>query len=292
MGKTKIFIRNPKTLFSIENRFMVKREQLATKLQARVKGFLKRKHFLAMRVAVIILAKHWRRKMAQKRLVALREAYDTIKLGMIRWIRRRQHAKAVIEKFVRGYKNRNKPRCPENAEFLDFVRYRWLLDLRYCLPRSILDRSWIQRVPPYLDQTSKLLRYMHKKYQAKRYRDSLAQQPRLKTQLVQKLAASELFAGKKGNYPNSVAMHFVSDRVEPVRFADHPARAAFDRCKQRSPDEQRVKYAINVTKFDRVSYKPREYIVVVTKAATYVLYPESLKLNVRIDHSSLLVGVR
>jgi len=59
-------------------------------------------------------------------------------------------------------------------------------------PTSILDRRWIQRTPPYLEQTSKLLRRMHKLHQCKAYRDALAKKPKLKTQLVQKLAASEV----------------------------------------------------------------------------------------------------
>ena len=53
--------------------------------------------------------------------------------------------------------------------------------------------------------------------------------------------------------------------------------------------ERRVKYAINVTKFDRLSYKPRPYNLVVTTKAVYVLYPETFKLNTRIDFQDLLV---
>jgi len=42
---------------------------------------------------------------------------------------------AVITTFVRGYKLRNAPRCKDNAKFLDFVRVRWLLELRDCIVR-------------------------------------------------------------------------------------------------------------------------------------------------------------
>lgn len=46
IGTTKIFIRDPKTLFDIEARFQKERHNIATKIQAKVKGHLGRKHFL------------------------------------------------------------------------------------------------------------------------------------------------------------------------------------------------------------------------------------------------------
>ena len=41
---------------------------------------------------------------------------------------------------------RLKPRCPENANFLDYVRISYLLRCRQSLPRSVLDKSW--KTPP------------------------------------------------------------------------------------------------------------------------------------------------
>lgn len=76
------------------------------------------------------------------------------------------------------------------VQFLDYVKQQWLLELRDWLPVSVLDRNWIRKTPPYLEQSSQILRRLHKLYQAKVYRDGLS--AKRKTQLAQKLAASEV----------------------------------------------------------------------------------------------------
>ena len=55
IGTTKVFIRSPKTLFMIEALFQKRRQEIATKLQAHARGFMKRKQFLAMRAAGMII---------------------------------------------------------------------------------------------------------------------------------------------------------------------------------------------------------------------------------------------
>ncbi|EDQ89910.1 uncharacterized protein MONBRDRAFT_16848 [Monosiga brevicollis MX1] len=270
MGKTKIFIRNPKTLFDIEDAFQHKRHWIASKIQASYKGYKQHKHYQNLKAATLVLVTHWRRLLAIKTRRRLAIANHTVKL------------------FIRGFNARHKPRCLENAEFLDFVRSRWLIELCNHLPPTILDRRWMPNVPPYLKETSDILRWLHKRYQAKQYRDDLNRKPKIKTQLVQKLAASELFREKKLSYPNSVATWFVSDRLEPVRFAQHPLQPIFNSSKLKTAEETRVKYAANVTKFDRQSYKPRNYNIIVTNKALYVLYPDTFKVNTRIEFTDLL----
>ena len=286
-GTTKVFIRNPKTLFAIEARFEKAKEGLATTIQSRFRGFRRRKDFLQQRAAVTLIAKHWRRVLAVKLRKNLAGAQIMIRLGCLQWIRRRKRACAVISRFVKGWRLRDAPRCADNAGFQDMVRVQWLLDLRRHLPRTVLDRDWAPVVPPYLETTSKLLRRLHKLHQCKRYRDALAKRPKLKTQLVQKLAATELFSGKKANYPNSVSQWYSSDRMEPVRLESHPLRATFEQVLAKHPEDQRIKYAVNVTKFDRKSYRARVYNLVVTNASLYVLHGETMKLNTRLPFSSI-----
>ena len=52
-----------------------------------------------------------------------------------------------------------------------------------------------------------------------------------------------------------------------------------------------IRYATTVTKFDRSTFKSREYAVVVTNASVLIFYPQSLKLNLRLDFAHLLVRV-
>ena len=51
MGTTKVFIRYPKTLFAIEDKYMHGRNGIATKIQARVKAYFGRKNFLLQRAS-------------------------------------------------------------------------------------------------------------------------------------------------------------------------------------------------------------------------------------------------
>jgi hypothetical protein len=106
--------------------------------------------------------------------------------------------------------------------------------------------------------------------------------------------------------------------LEPVAFANHPLQSVFNTLKVKTAEvspiscvaslwrpharlkgtlpggmpcqENRVKYALGVTKFDRLSYNPRQYVLVLTNKAVYILYPETFKLNVRIDFTDLVVS--
>ena len=113
------------------------------------------------------------------------------------------------------------------------MRSSWLLDVRNHLPVSVLDKSWIRSTPPFLEQTSQLLRRIHKLHQARQYREALT--PSKKNQLAQKLAASEIFAERKANYPQSVSMWFIEDRLEP-HLAKHPLRPNFDKVIAQHPE--------------------------------------------------------
>jgi myosin-1 len=114
-----LMCRNPKTLFMIEEKLSKQRHVVASLIQARFKGYKQRQVFLGMKAAgvcvlfdgqrtkisplmtatcsVTLLAKHWRRVLAKRKLERIKKAY------------------VIIAKFVRGFKNRHKPQCAENA---------------------------------------------------------------------------------------------------------------------------------------------------------------------------------
>uniref|UniRef100_A0A803YNR3 Myosin IH n=2 Tax=Meleagris gallopavo TaxID=9103 RepID=A0A803YNR3_MELGA len=104
LGRTKIFIRFPKTLFATEDAFEI------------------RKHMLGM----VPLEACWRGVLARK------EA------------KKRTWAVEIIRKFIKGFINRKKPLCPENIEFVRLVQYKYLMKLRDHIPRNVLDKSWLQ----------------------------------------------------------------------------------------------------------------------------------------------------
>uniref|UniRef100_A0A8C0FJV5 Myosin IH n=1 Tax=Bubo bubo TaxID=30461 RepID=A0A8C0FJV5_BUBBB len=104
LGRTKIFIRFPKTLFATEDAFEF------------------RKHLLGM----VPLEACWRGALARK------EA------------KKRTWAVQIIRKFINGFINRKKPLCPENIEFVKLVQYKYFMKLRDHVPKNVLDKSWLQ----------------------------------------------------------------------------------------------------------------------------------------------------
>jgi myosin-1 len=108
--------------------------------------------------------------------------------------------------------NRHKPRCPENASFLTFVRVNYLTRLSERLPASLLtlDEQW-PKPPPSLQEASDQLREMYRTHKARKFMKRLT--PEDKTHYTLKLAASDLFKGQKDAYPGSVARPFLTTHL-------------------------------------------------------------------------------
>lgn len=62
-------------------------------------------------------------------------------------------------RFIKGFINRHKERCPENEYFLDYVRYSFLTNLRKNLPKNVLDKSW-PTPPAALTEVGRLTVFM------------------------------------------------------------------------------------------------------------------------------------
>lgn len=89
LGKTKIFIRLPKTLFEIEDAFQTKKQELATLIQAHFKGYIQRKNYIKMRKASIVIQSYLRRHLA------------------IQLATKRRTAAAKLRYFIKGFITRN-----------------------------------------------------------------------------------------------------------------------------------------------------------------------------------------
>ena len=46
-------------------------------------------------------------------------------------------------RYIKGFMLRNEPECEENKGFIHFTRYNYLIRLRDNLPKTVLDKSWI-----------------------------------------------------------------------------------------------------------------------------------------------------
>uniref|UniRef100_A0A8C1U9I1 Myosin Ic, paralog b n=1 Tax=Cyprinus carpio TaxID=7962 RepID=A0A8C1U9I1_CYPCA len=181
LGRTKIFIRFPKTLFATEDALEVRKHSL---------GYSQKTKYRKMRQSAIKIQAWWRG------ILACRKA------------KRRREAANTIRRFIKGFIYRHQPRCPENEYFLDYVRYSFLMKLHRSLPKTVLDKSW-PTPPPALVEASEQLRKLCMQNMVWKYCKNI--NPEWKHQ--QKMVASEIFKDKKDNYPQSVPKLFVDTRL-------------------------------------------------------------------------------
>uniref|UniRef100_A0A8C8JFC0 Myosin IHa n=1 Tax=Oncorhynchus tshawytscha TaxID=74940 RepID=A0A8C8JFC0_ONCTS len=193
MGRTKIFIRHPRTLFATEDAFEVCKHDLASRIQAQYKAYWQKGQFRRQKEAATKIETCWRGVQARKAKG------------------RRQWAVKVIKKFIKGYMARGEAKTTDNSEYLAFVRQNYLNRLKDNLPKMVLDKtSWLTP-PPVLTETSEILRQLHMRLMVRKYiRGITAQQ---KAQLQLKGITSVIFKGKKDSYPQSVSQPYVDTRI-------------------------------------------------------------------------------
>ncbi|XP_012684324.1 myosin Ic, paralog b isoform X2 [Clupea harengus] len=255
LGRSKIFIRFPKTLFSTEDALETRKNSIATKLQSAWKGYSQKTKYRKLRNSAIVIQAWWRGILARRRALRRRQAVDTIR------------------KFIKGFIYRHQPRCPENEYFLDYVRYSFLMKLHRNLPKSVLDKSW-PTPPPALSEASELLRKMCMQNMVWKYCKGIS--PEWKHQMEQKMVASEIFKDKKDNYTQSVPKLFVGTRLNGDDINPKVLQAL---------GSEKMKYAVPVTKYDRKGYKARSRQLILTGNCAIIV--EETKLKQRVDYNSL-----
>lgn len=263
MGRTKLFIRFPRTLFKTEDAFQQRKHELASKIQAMYKGKLQRRRYLEMKWAATVISKNWRRFAAMKELRARREAAK------------------VIRKFIKGFITRNDPPNEYNAMFLKQAKRLYLLRLKNNLPKSVLDKSWLPP-PKCCEEAAKHLRILHRRVLVRKYVRGLTTERKI--QFEQKVVAELLFKDRKESYLPSVSKLFVDNRLSPDLEQIHTA--VFE-ASVKFPDEKTV-YRCQVIKYDRRGYKPRNRILVLTNGAVYLLDVKDGKLKHRFPLENIL----
>uniref|UniRef100_A0A4W3IKF6 Myosin Ic, paralog b n=1 Tax=Callorhinchus milii TaxID=7868 RepID=A0A4W3IKF6_CALMI len=255
LGRTKIFIRFPKTLFATEDAFELQKHTIATKIETVWRGFHQRQKFLKQKGAAISVQSWWRGILGRRKAA------------------RKRHAANVIRRFVKGFIYRHKPRCPENEYFLDYVRFSFLMKLKRNLPKNVLDKSW-PVPPPALSEASEQLRHLHMQNMVQTYCKKITLE--WKQQLEQKVVASELFKDKKDNYPQSVPKLFVASRITSNEINPKVLQVI---------EVPLLQYAVPVTKYDRKGYRARTRQLVIAQSSAFIV--EEAKLKQRIDYNNL-----
>ncbi|XP_040907236.1 unconventional myosin-Ic-like isoform X1 [Toxotes jaculatrix] len=255
LGRSKIFIRFPKTLFTTEDALEAKKPEIALTLQTSWRGYRERAKYQRIRHAVIVIQSGWRGMKARRRA------------------KRRRQAAELIRRFIKGFIYRHEEYCPENAYFLDHVRYSFLKNLRKNLPKCVLDKSW-PTPPPSLVEASEHLRVLHVRNMVLKYCRRV--QPEWKKQMVQKVVASEIFKDQKDSYPQSVGRLFLDSRLE---------REQINLKVIQTLGNDKVQYGASVTKYDRRGFKPRPRQLLLTN--TFAVLVDRTKIKQRVDYPAL-----
>ncbi|XP_044227142.1 unconventional myosin-Ih [Thunnus albacares] len=256
MGRTKIFIRHPRTLYATEDAYEKCKHELATRLQAKYKGYKAKGEFRKQKEAATKIETCWRGVQARKE----RD--------------RRAWAVKVIKKFIKGYMTRGQAKSADNSEYLAFVRQNFLNRLKLNLPKTVLDKTTWLTPPHVLIETSEILRKLYYRLMVRKYVRGIT--PQKKAQLQLKFITSSIFKGKKDSYPQSVAQPFVDTRISEQDINM--------RVLQMIRNEQ-IKYSVPVIKYDRNGFKPRPRQLVLTQTAAYLI--EEAKIKQRVLYTSL-----
>ncbi|XP_077570341.1 unconventional myosin-Ih-like [Stigmatopora nigra] len=256
MGRTKIFIRHPRTLYATEDAFEKCKHQLATRLQAKYKGYRAKGEFRKQKEAATKIETCWRGVQARKE----RD--------------KRAWAVKVIKQFIKGYLTRGQAKVTDNSEYLAFVRQNYLNRLKKNLPKTVLDKTTWLSPPHVLAETSEILRKLHYRLMVRKYVRGIT--PQRKTQLQMKYIASSMFKGKKESYPQYVAQPFLDTRIseEDIHV----------KVLQMIRNEQ-IKYSVPMIKYDRNGFKTRPRQLIFTRTAAYMV--EEAKIKQRIVYTAL-----
>lgn len=255
MGKTKIFIRSPKTLFDTEDAFQRKKHDLASKIKAVWRGRKQRLAYIEMKRQITVVQSYCRRYLVQIEM------------------KRKRKAVLIIRNFIKGFITRNGPPNELNQSFIAHAKKQWLLRLAKNLPKTFLTHPW-PSCPAHCVEASMYLKKTHKLYLVKKYKKNLSAEK--KAQFELKVLAEQVFRGEKRDYEKSIAAWFITDRL-----SSDVKTPIYDFVKQHFGSEH-LRYATYVTKYDRHGYKPRDRFFLLSDKAVYILEGKTYKQKHRL----------
>ncbi|OCT98164.1 hypothetical protein XELAEV_18010394mg [Xenopus laevis] len=255
LGRTKLFIRFPRTLFATVDSFEIRRNQLVSKIQAKYKGCLGKRAFEKKKKAAIKLESCWRGVLSR------REA------------KKRAWAVQTIRRFIVGFINRKNADVDSNKNFSSMMYYNYLWKLREHVPKNLLDKTWL--TPPVaMEKTSELLHKVCMRNLVRKYYRTVT--PQKTHQLQQKVVTSQIFKGKKEGYKQTLSQPFEETRLNEQDINPKVLQLM---------NNDRIKYGIAAVKYDRRGFKARPRQLLLTQSAVYVT--EEAKIKQKIEYSML-----
>ncbi|XP_051786267.1 unconventional myosin-Ib isoform X8 [Erpetoichthys calabaricus] len=274
-GRSKIFIRNPRTLFHLEDQRKQRLQDLAALIQKIYRGWKCRTRFLLMKRSQITVAAWYRRYAQQKKYQRIKSSAIVVQSYIRGWKARRElkrlkeearrkHAVAVIWAYWLGLKVRRDYRkffrANAGKKIYEFtiqrIMQKYFLELKNKMPSmSPIDKTWPARPYLFLEATHTELRRIFHLWRCKKYRDLFTEQK--KAIYDEKLEASEMFKDKKALYPSSVGQPFQGDYLEISKNPKYQKLSTLV--------EEKIILADIVNKINRANGKATPRIFLLTK---------------------------
>ncbi|XP_029655810.2 unconventional myosin-Ib-like [Octopus sinensis] len=291
-GKTKVFIRKPKTLFEMEERRRGQMHYLAMSIQKVWRGWQQWSLYQKMKYSQIIISCRFRGYWAQKCYQLIRTATIIIQsyfrgykarllLMQLRHHKRVLWAVAVIRKFYKGWKvrreYRNKFKAIAGPKIILFfqvaLRKKFLLTLRGRLPSmSPISEEW-PKCSNMFKPVSEELRKIFHRWRCRKYREKLDVMTQNK--MKEKVIAGDIFKGRKVTYPPSVPHPFKGDylnlrsHMKWKKMYDHT-------------NDQNLIFADMVLKVNRANGKMMQQLFVMSTEAILSIDQRTMTLKYRI----------
>ncbi|XP_076602591.1 unconventional myosin-Ib isoform X5 [Chaetodon auriga] len=274
-GRSKIFIRNPRTLFFLEERRRQCLQDLATLIQKIYRGWKCRTHFLLLKKSQIVVSAWYRRFAQQKKYQKIKSSTTVVQsyirgwqarklLRELKYQKRCKEAVTTIAAYWHGTQVRREYRkffrANAGKKIYDFtiqrIMQKYFLGLKNNMPpMSPIDKNWPARPYRFLDGVHKELQRIFHLWRCKKYRSKFTEEK--KAVYEEKLEASKLFKDKKALYPSSVSKPFKGDYLEIRKNPKYQ--------KLNSAVEEKVLLADVVNKINRANSKGTARIFLLTK---------------------------
>uniref|UniRef100_A0A668APV9 Unconventional myosin-Ib n=1 Tax=Myripristis murdjan TaxID=586833 RepID=A0A668APV9_9TELE len=279
-GRSKIFIRNPRTLFFLEERRRQCLQDLATLIQKIYRGWKCRTQFLLLKKSQVVVAAWYRRFAQQKKYQKIKSATIMVQsftrgwkarklLRELKYQKRCEEAVTTIAAFWHGTQVITRRGPARHRPLGTGLSCHTVLILRVCVQMqkyflglkknmpsmSPIDKNWPARPYLFLDGAHRELRRIFHHWRCKKYRSQFTEEK--KAVYEEKLEASEIFKDKKALYPSSVSQPFKGDYLEISKNPKYQ--------KLHSAVDEKVLLADVVNKINRANGKGAARIFLLTK---------------------------
>ncbi|CAG0889537.1 unnamed protein product [Darwinula stevensoni] len=243
-GRTKVFIRSPRTVCDLEEFRSERMYDLATVIQKVWRGWRHRNWLRQARWSQTVIARAWRKWRRRRRM---REVH---------WRHRAQWAAVAIQRCYFSWKKR-----------------QWLLRLANRLPpMSPLNRDW-PSCPRRCSDASLILRRLYHKWRCHVYRLRFDQTAR--NRMREKVTASILFKDRKASYIRSVGHPFLGDYVRLRQNAQWKKMSS-------DTNDQYVVFADIINKINRSSGRFVPVLFVLSTSAMLILDQRTMQVKYRV----------